>query len=404
MIMTADSNGGNPVPAVKGGAVSTLIEHLVEGNNEKLLCEMEVVSLYDVDARTIADRKYGNIKFTWIKVPRLIRMLDFLFFSIMRIIRPKGKAISFKSCFTLLYYIYKANKIVSKTDAEKIVIENNMVLARLMRNKRYKGQWYYHLHNIPRIDAGCREQFQKVTKFICVSQFVADKISQENSAIGQIEKEKTIVLFNCIDTRKFTYIDPSNPKLEKIRNQLGFLKDEKIVIFTGRISAEKGVDKLLEAASGIQQNIKILIIGALLSGYNGKTEFSNSLEKISETMKDRVIFTGFVSQNELPYYYNLATVAVLPSVWEEPAGLTNLEALSCGIPVITTDVGGIPEYAKKAVIIHCDENIVSNLRSNIIEVLSKKEEKKEIDERIEYIRRNYSTDTYIDNFINILKG
>lgn len=50
LILTADSNGGYPVPAVKGGAVSTLIEHLAAGNNEKLLCDMEILSLYDLEA------------------------------------------------------------------------------------------------------------------------------------------------------------------------------------------------------------------------------------------------------------------------------------------------------------------------------------------------------------------
>ena len=46
-IFIADSNGGYPVPAVKGGAVSTLVEHLVEKNNERQLAEMTVV-LYSV--------------------------------------------------------------------------------------------------------------------------------------------------------------------------------------------------------------------------------------------------------------------------------------------------------------------------------------------------------------------
>ena len=44
LILTADSNGGYPVPASKGGAVSTLIEHLVNGNNSKQLCKMTIVS------------------------------------------------------------------------------------------------------------------------------------------------------------------------------------------------------------------------------------------------------------------------------------------------------------------------------------------------------------------------
>ena len=51
-IFIADSNGGYPVPAVKGGAVSTLVEHLVEKNNERQLAEMTVVSYYDKEAES----------------------------------------------------------------------------------------------------------------------------------------------------------------------------------------------------------------------------------------------------------------------------------------------------------------------------------------------------------------
>ena len=60
LILTADSNGGYAVPAVKGGAVSTLIEHLVRCNNEENLCDMEIVSLYDEDA----DKKAKEPKFS----------------------------------------------------------------------------------------------------------------------------------------------------------------------------------------------------------------------------------------------------------------------------------------------------------------------------------------------------
>ena len=54
LILTADSNGGYPVPASKGGAVSTLIEHLVNGNNSKQLCKMTIVSYFEQRAWEIS--------------------------------------------------------------------------------------------------------------------------------------------------------------------------------------------------------------------------------------------------------------------------------------------------------------------------------------------------------------
>lgn len=75
LILTADSNGGYPVPASKGGAVSTLIEHLVDGNNKKQLCRLQVVSLFDEKAFSMS-QKYNNISFIWVKVPLIYKLLD----------------------------------------------------------------------------------------------------------------------------------------------------------------------------------------------------------------------------------------------------------------------------------------------------------------------------------------
>jgi len=56
-----------------------------------------------------------------------------------------------------------------------------------------------------------------------------------------------------------------------------------------------------------------------------------------------VVFTGFVHHDELNYIYNLAGISVVPSVWQEPFGLINLEAMAAGCAVIASRVGGIPE-------------------------------------------------------------
>ena len=270
-----------------------------------------------------------------------------------------------------------------------------------MKGSKFKGQWYYHFHNVPRIDAGCREEFQKITKFICVSQFVADQISGENSVIGQIPAEKTIVLYNCVDTDLFRLIDKNDSKIVGLKKNYGFTDDDYICIFAGRLSEEKGADKLLEAIYNIKNNVKCIIVGSLLPEFNSTTDYEKKLYKIAEKISNRVIFTGYINQKDLPYYYNIANIAVLPSMWDEPAGLTNLEAMACGLPVITTDAGGIPEYAMRAEIVHRSDNVAreivniinSNLESNV---------RMNISNNREYIVTNFSSKTYISKFINAL--
>ena len=401
LILTADSNGGYPVPAVRGGAVSTLIEHLVAGNNEKQLCDMEIVSLYDKEAEEKALSKYPNIKFTWVKTPGLLKLLDKWAFSFIRIARKNEKAISFRSPFSLIYYVHKAKKIANNTDADKIVIENNIPLVRVMKNSRFKGQWYYHLHNVPRIDAGCHKEFQKVTKFLCVSQFVANQITGEESAIGRINPKKTAVLLNCVDTTLFRFIDKKDGNIIELQKKYGIRDDDFVIVFTGRLSEEKGPDIALKAMNELPNNSKCLIVGSLMSGFDAHTEYHDKLIELASKLGDRVIFTGYIPQNQLPYVYNMADVAVLPSMWDEPAGLTNLEAIACGITVITTKSGGIPEYVDECgIVLERDRHLVDNIAKMLSDLF---EEKRNHKNHARMINLKYSAERYIENFLDALQ-
>ena len=75
LILTADSNGAYPVPATKGGAVATLIEYLVEGNNDREQCKLEVVSYYEERAYE-KSKQYPHVKFTWVRIPKMVTLLD----------------------------------------------------------------------------------------------------------------------------------------------------------------------------------------------------------------------------------------------------------------------------------------------------------------------------------------
>lgn len=117
-------------------------------------------------------------------------------------------------------------------------------------------------------------------------------------------------------------------------------------------------------------------MGSTLHGENKvrKTKYIKKLEDKIHDLNSKIIFTGYISYEIMPVVYNLADIAVLPSMWEEPAGLTSLEAMACGTPVITTDSGGIPEYVgKSAVVLKRNTNLVSDIARNITNLLNDKE-------------------------------
>jgi glycosyltransferase involved in cell wall biosynthesis len=121
-------------------------------------------------------------------------------------------------------------------------------------------------------------------------------------------------------------------------------KDKFTLTFVGRVIPSKGVHILLDAIKNISFPIEVFIIGSL-SGSQGKdkniTDYSNKLIKQAKNLP--VTFTGFIYNNseEFKTYLSKTDLFVFPSFFESQ-GAVVLEALSMGIPVIASRVGGIP--------------------------------------------------------------
>lgn len=401
-IFIADSNGGYPVPAVKGGAVSTLVEHLVKENNKKQLINMEIVSIYNKEA-VEKSKEYVNVSFMWIKPPPIITWMDSIAFIIFRTFFKKKKSVSYKSLFSLVYFIIRAIKLVNKESYDKIVLENNIPLAWIIKKSNYKGDYYYHLHNVPRINAGCKDVFQNATAILCVSKYVADQVKRENNPIGPINPDRTKVLYNCIDTEHFQHIQ-NQDEINRCRKMYGISDEDKVIIFVGRLSAEKGIDKLLETAIKLHRdNLKILIVGSLIYNENIQDKYQILLHEMAEKLDNNVIFTGYIPQEKLPLYYSIADIAVLPSMWDEPAGLTMMEAMACGLPVITTKSGGIPEYIGRYGIIIERKDVERGIANSIDMLLEEYNLQKEKYIGADYIRKYFSSEKYLYKFIQCIE-
>ena len=114
------------------------------------------------------------------------------------------------------------------------------------------------------------------------------------------------------------------------------------ILFTGRLTEAKGVIYLLKALVSLQKskrNFKALIAGT--GPLAGKLhEFIND-----NSLQENVTMLGWVDASEIPTYYKTADVFVGPSIFEAQ-GLVFIEALAAGLPVITTDQGGMSDFIK----------------------------------------------------------
>jgi len=123
------------------------------------------------------------------------------------------------------------------------------------------------------------------------------------------------------------------------RNTLG-LKDEKVLLFVGRIDPLKGIEQLIRAMPLVKNsgNLRLIVVGG---DENSKAELEELNQQAAGLgIGESVTFQGLVRQEQLPYYYSAADVCVVPSYYES-FGLVALEALACGTPVVAADVGDL---------------------------------------------------------------
>ena len=118
-----------------------------------------------------------------------------------------------------------------------------------------------------------------------------------------------------------------------------------VILYVGRLHPEKGVHVLM-AAMRILQERKVAavcrVVGSSFSGGSKPTAYVKSL------VKDRpanVEFKDFQIRTEIAEEYRSADILCCPSIFQEPFGSVNVEGMACGIPVVASRVGGIPEIA-----------------------------------------------------------
>jgi glycosyltransferase involved in cell wall biosynthesis len=148
-----------------------------------------------------------------------------------------------------------------------------------------------------------------------------------------ISEDKVSVVPNGVDIEKFK---PAGK--EYARNMLNLPQDKKIVLFVGALKKIKGVDYLIEAAkSFLDTNISLYMVGR-------DDGMKKSLEKRAHELKidNHIKFTGPVNHEDIPLWLSASDILVLPSLSEGRPNVI-LEAFACEVPVVATNVGGIPE-------------------------------------------------------------
>jgi alpha-maltose-1-phosphate synthase len=156
-------------------------------------------------------------------------------------------------------------------------------------------------------------------------------------AYPQVDPDQVHVIYNGIDTSEYSPVDGRAALVAQ-----GIDPDRPVAIFIGRITRQKGVVHLLEAAEKFAPEIQLL----LCAGAPDTPEIAVEVEAlVVELQKKRagvVWVREMLPRSEMVKLLSASTVFVCPSIYE-PFGIVNVEAMGCGIAVVASAVGGIPE-------------------------------------------------------------
>ncbi|NJE05206.1 glycosyltransferase family 1 protein [Thermococcus sp. M36] len=159
--------------------------------------------------------------------------------------------------------------------------------------------------------------------------------------IGHFTDVPVRVIPNGVDDGRFRPL--SREEKEAVKDELGL--EGRVVLYVSRMSPRKGPHVLLNAFQDITRSnddVTLLMVGSgeMLPFLKAQARFLR--------MDDRVRFMGYVPGEELPKIFGIADLFVLPSITAEAFGIVILEAMASGVPVVATDVGGIPEVIRES--------------------------------------------------------
>jgi len=220
-------------------------------------------------------------------------------------------------------------------------VHNRPQWATLLRSLGYRGHIIVHLQNdhlghwsTPMLDALAPDLDGLV---VCSSYLQA-----QSAGKSELLAHKTEVVFNGVNTQLFF------PQEE--------LREPKTIFFVGSFIPNKGALQLVEAYAHVLRthpDANLIIGGSTSFGKHEETAYVQEVCRLADAIQKQygasIVFPGYIHHDsDLPRYFQRATLFTSPSIFQEPFGLVNAEAMACATPVVGSSRGGIPEVLADA--------------------------------------------------------
>ena len=380
--------GALPIPAVQGGAVENLIDFYLEYNEREKLHDITVYSPWDARAAVHSDINSDINHYVFIDVTSVKARISRKIYSYLHHNEYYN--------YFIEYYFEKVYSDLKNKNYDYIIIENGAGLAYKLSQRGFNNL-ILHLHNDV---LNSQTQYHDIIgnsfkKVLTVSDYIKTKVST-TCPVNRI-----MTVYNGINIQNFT-----KPNTTLNRKDFGFSPDDFIIAFSGRMTKDKGIAELTNAMLQLHDypQIKLMALGSnYFENASKEDEFLQELKNIAEQITNRIVFTGFVPYSMVPAYLHTADIAVLPSMWDEPFGLTVVEAMASGLPLITTRSGGIPEICEEVATIVDRKDIVNNLTNAILDLYNHPEKRRKMSIASQERAKKFSKENFARKFFDALK-
>lgn len=303
-----------PVPPVKGGAIQTYITgavpHLkrnhfitIIGRNDETLPDTEIIDGVH-----------------YVRVPG--GLLE---------IYQEGVVSFLKNNTFDLIHIFNRPKLV--LPIREVAPKSRIILS--MHNDMFKRE---------KIDPEeAQKAIHELDKIITISNYIGEEIVK----LYPDAQSKVQTIYSGVDLERFVPVySESGRRIRASMRQLHNLESKKVILFAGRLSANKGADVLLRAMGDLSKkypNIALVLMGSKGFSDNRMTDYIAYIKAMAYRLQIPVITTGYVQPDQIQDWFATADIFVCPSQWEEPLARVHYEAMAAGLPIVTTARGGNPE-------------------------------------------------------------
>ncbi|MEO3991432.1 lipopolysaccharide N-acetylglucosaminyltransferase [Pseudocitrobacter cyperus] len=273
-------------------------------------------------------------------------------------------------------------------DESVIVIHNSMKLYRQIRKQRPQAKLVLHMHN-----AFEPKGIDKNTKMLVPSQFLKTYYQEHIPGIDI----KVVPNGFCAET----YSVQSTCML---RQQLHINRNDRVLLYAGRVSPDKGILMLLQAFKKLiaeQDNLKLVVVGDPFASRRGeKAEYQKKVLDAAKEVGDHCIMVGGQPPEKMHEYYAVADLVIVPSQVEEAFCMVAAEAMAAERPVLASKKGGISEFVKPGVTgYHLSEPItVESIVTDITYVLADQNREQIARSAKEHVFSHYSWDHVTASF------